>query len=141
MYFKEVKGNVFSSPLWSCLAHCISADCAMSKGIAVLFKNKFGHVHLLRSQNPNVGNIVFLTHRSRYIYYLVTKSKYYEIPKYDSLRSALCAMKEHMEIHSQKYLALPKIGCGLDKLQWSMVKSIIFEIFHETNIHVTVYHM
>lgn len=47
---KEIKGDLFSCPNNSSLAHCISADVAMGKGIAVLFKKKFGGVQELKKQ-------------------------------------------------------------------------------------------
>lgn len=46
----EVQGDLFSCPVSDSLAHCISADARMGKGIAVLFKNKFGGVEEIKSQ-------------------------------------------------------------------------------------------
>lgn len=48
--FTEVKGDLFSCPESSSLAHCVSADLAMGKGVAVLFKRKFGGVAELKAQ-------------------------------------------------------------------------------------------
>lgn len=38
-------------------------------------------------------------------------------------------MAEYCNRHNVKYLAMPKIGCGLDKLQWGKVEEIILEEF------------
>ena len=38
------------------IAHCISADIKMSKGVALEIRNKFGGVDLLKSQNLRVEN-------------------------------------------------------------------------------------
>ena len=46
----ERTGNLFSCPASESLAHCISADVRMGKGIAVSFKTKFGGVDELKSQ-------------------------------------------------------------------------------------------
>ena len=46
----EVKGDLFSCPDDESLAHCISADIRMGKGIAVIFKNKFGGIEELKKQ-------------------------------------------------------------------------------------------
>lgn len=35
-------------------------------------------------------------------------------------------------------IAKPKIGCGLDKLEWSKVKAIIEEVFADTDIEILV---
>ena len=47
---KEVKGDLFSCPHDNSLVHCVSEDLHMSKGIAVLFKEKFGRVEELKVQ-------------------------------------------------------------------------------------------
>ena len=43
-------GDLFSCDSESSLAHCVSADLHMGKGIAVLFKKKFGRVPELKKQ-------------------------------------------------------------------------------------------
>jgi len=48
--FNQVKGDLFSCPETDSLAHCISEDCRMGKGIAVLFKRKFGRVDEIKAQ-------------------------------------------------------------------------------------------
>ena len=50
MEFLEVKGDLFSCPSSSSLAHCVSEDMAMGKGVAVLFKKEFGGVGDLKAQ-------------------------------------------------------------------------------------------
>uniref|UniRef100_A0A2R8NB07 O-acyl-ADP-ribose deacylase 1 n=1 Tax=Callithrix jacchus TaxID=9483 RepID=A0A2R8NB07_CALJA len=45
-----VKGDLFACPKTDSLAHCISEDCRMDAGIAVLFKKKFGGVEELLNQ-------------------------------------------------------------------------------------------
>ena len=52
--FSEVKGDLFSSPDTSSLAHCVSEDLAMGKGVAVLFKRKFGGVAELKAQGMQI---------------------------------------------------------------------------------------
>ena len=48
--YEEKPGDLFSCDPHASLAHCISADIAMGKGIAVLFKKKFGGVDELKRQ-------------------------------------------------------------------------------------------
>ena len=74
-----------------------------------------------------------------FISYLVTKDKYYHKPTYDSLQQTLTQLKELCEKHLVTSLAMPKIGCGLDKLEWSTVKSMIKNTFLSFNIKITVY--
>ena len=37
-----------------------------------------------------------------------------------------------------KYLGLPKIGCGLDRLQWGKVREIIKEEFKDLDIEIEI---
>jgi hypothetical protein len=47
--FEEKEGDLFSVGENVSLAHCVSTDFDMSKGIAVEFKNRFGRVEELLS--------------------------------------------------------------------------------------------
>lgn len=47
---EEKRGDLFSCPTSHSLAHCISEDVRMGKGIAVLFKKKFGGVEEIKRQ-------------------------------------------------------------------------------------------
>ena len=50
LHFSEVKGDLFSCPESASLVHCVSEDMHMGKGVATLFKQKFGGVGELKSQ-------------------------------------------------------------------------------------------
>ena len=50
MTYSEIKGDLFGCPKEFSLAHCVSADLAMGKGIATLFKEKFKGVGNLKDQ-------------------------------------------------------------------------------------------
>jgi len=38
-------------------------------------------------------------------------------------------------------IAMPKIGCGLDKLDWSKVRSIIEDIFEDVDCEIVVMYL
>ena len=40
-----------------------------------------------------------------------------------------------------KRILMPKIGCGLDRLDWDLVKQIIEKIFEETDIEIKVFYI
>ena len=48
-----VTGNLFSCPEDQALAHCISEDCRMGAGIAVMFKQKFKGLEELKNQSES----------------------------------------------------------------------------------------
>jgi len=137
MSYTEVKGDLFSS---SCsLCHCVSQDLKMGKGIATMFKKKFAGLHDLKLQKLQVGDVGILERGSRYIFYLVTKPIFYNKPTYDTLRQSLASLRREIEkITEEEFsVAMPKIGCGLDGLEWEEVREIIKEEL--CSVHVTVY--
>jgi hypothetical protein len=73
LQFEEISGSLFNAPSLSSLAHCVSSDLKMSRGIARVFRHKFGNIDTLRKQDPSVGSLVFLFTGRRFVYYLVTK--------------------------------------------------------------------
>ena len=36
-------------------------------------------------------------------------------------------------------IAMPRIGCGLDRLEWFVVEDMIKEIFQDTSIEIVIY--
>jgi len=136
--FKELKGDLFGDTN-SALAHCISEDLVMGKGVAKGFKERFGGVRELKGQNPTTGGVCVLCRGGRYVYYLITKRVYRDKPTYESLRGSLVAMKQHIAKHGVKALSMPRIGCGLDGLKWEKVSDMIKEAFGDTELTVTIY--
>ena len=57
--FSEARGDLFDCPLTASLAHCVSEDMAMGKGIAKAFKEKFGGVNELKKQGCIAAKILF----------------------------------------------------------------------------------
>ncbi|XP_041084322.1 ADP-ribose glycohydrolase OARD1-like [Polyodon spathula] len=136
---QHVKGDLFSCPQSESLAQCISEDCRMGAGIAVLFKRKFGGVQELLGQKKQPGECAVLRRGKRFVYYLITKKKAHQKPTYESLRKSLEAMREHCVSNEVRKLSMPRIGCGLDCLDWKKVAVMIEEVFQNTDIQITVY--
>lgn len=141
MIYKEEKGDLFSLPEDYMLAHCISSDWVLGAGIAAQFQRRFGTATTLRSIYPNITyNYAFVgkcipTYRT---FNLVTKNKYWQKPTYDSLKSALIHMYACAETNHVKKIGMPKIGCGLDGLDWEKVRPMILDIFKDSDIEIIV---
>jgi hypothetical protein len=137
--FEEKEGDLFSSP--DSLCHCVSACLHMGRGIAPVFKNKYKRVDELKRQNAKPGGMCFLyvPDEDRYIYYLVTKEKYFNKPTYTTMENSLTAMRDHCFENGVRKLSMPVIGCGLDKLEWDKVRNIIHRVFEPIGMHITVY--
>jgi hypothetical protein len=134
---KEIVADLFESN--DALAHCVSEDFVMSKGIAVLFRDRFGGVEQLRATHTKSGGCTFLKHNGRFIYYLVTKKQYFHKPTYDTVRASLLSMRELAQQQHVDAVSMPRIGCGLDGLTWEKVAAIIESVFSQSGIRITVY--
>ena len=146
MTFTEIHGNLFDRKLEEneFYVHCISRDYACGAGIAKEFNKRYNLTENLRKdRNPT------LCMRVDNVLNLVTKSKYWQKPTYKSLRYSLEYLKSILDYPIKfphgtmcaKTLVMPRIGCGLDKLQWKNVKKIIKEIFEDTDIAIEVYYL
>lgn len=142
----EVHQDLFTVPKDYTLVHCISADFALGAGIAKEFNKRFNMKRKLQSKYPDYFDIFIQHHFGGgciYIYEdrvlnLVTKERYFEKPSIYTMKIALQCMKEICLINGITKLAMPKIGCGLDRLQWSKVKQTIEEMFADTDIEIRV---
>lgn len=136
MTLKEENRDLFSVDDKYYLAHCISMDCAMGRGIAAEFERRFSLRNRLlwRTKLIHAPSCIKIGR----IYNLITKRNYYDKPTYKSLKEALTIMKEDIILYKIKYLAMPKIGCGLDRLHWDRVKEIIEELFQDIDIEILV---
>lgn len=136
--------KIIEKDLFSCnedvsLAHCVSEDFKMGKGIAKKFKEKFGNVNRLINQEKKVGECAILKHEKRHIFYLITKKHYSDKPTYKSVKACLIDMKEKCKNLNIKKLAMPKIGCGLDKLNFSKIVKLLNNIFNHNEIEIIIY--
>ena len=143
MIYKEEVRDLFSVPEDYYLAHCISADFGMGKGIVVEFNKRFDIKNKLLTKYPNFVNDY---HHYKYggmaliegrVINLITKERYWEKPTYKTLRNALNIAKIRLPLECKK-IAMPVIGCGLDRLEWSKVSDIIKDVFSDTDIEILV---
>lgn len=134
----EKEGDLFTSN--DSLAHCVSADLKMGRGIACHFKSRYGGVDELKSQDGLAkGGCVFLKREDQYIFYLITKERYWHKPTYDTLKQSLLKMREHCQTYEIENLSMPRIGAGLDRLQWERVLELIRNVFEKEAINITIY--
>lgn len=140
----EEKGNLFDLEEKYALAHCISLDCAMGAGIAVEFCKKFPKMKyslLLRKETYREGyspSVMTYLYDHSIVFNLVTKERYWHKPTYESITQSINEMARLCNMNKIKYLAMPRIGSGLDRLQWDKVKRIIEEEFKDLDIEIIV---
>lgn len=135
MIFKEEKRNLFEVDSKYHLVHCISSDCKMGAGIAVEFQKRFKFKNYLLSLEESLKKhpqVIFCSQ----VFNLITKARYWHKPTYESVTECIKILKKQCELLDVKYLAMPKIGCGLDRLQWGKVREIVQEEFKDTDIEI-----
>lgn len=152
MRYAEINRDILNIPHPEYkIAHCVSADFAMGKGVAkqiAEFHSK--EVEDLR-QRVNDQIRAGIRDRPSYIgkslwipggnvFHLVTKEYYHQKPTYESLALALHGMRKACIKKDIKKIAMPTIGCGLDRLEWSKVSRIIQGIFSDTDIDIVICH-
>eukprot|EP00698_Gefionella_okellyi_P003441 TRINITY_DN1322_c0_g1_i1.p2 TRINITY_DN1322_c0_g1~~TRINITY_DN1322_c0_g1_i1.p2 ORF type:complete len:127 (-),score=28.07 TRINITY_DN1322_c0_g1_i1:306-686(-) len=121
------------------LGHCISVDLVMGKGVAKIFRDMFGGMEELRAQHISKGGCAHLKRGGRFIFYLVYKDKWHHKPTLQDLRSSLIALRDLCGAHKVQRLSIPRIGCGLDGMQWKEVAPLIQDVFAAMNMAITVY--
>jgi len=135
--FNEITGDLFTAPDEAYKAHCISADYKLDVGIAVEFDKRYDMSNKLSKCNPYCDVIGCMLIDN--VFNLITKAKYYNKPSYLSLTIVLEMMKSQVKDLGIKHLAMPRIGCGLDGLNWVVVGPIIKGVFYDLDIDITIY--
>ncbi|KRK05194.1 ADP-ribose glycohydrolase OARD1 isoform X2 [Drosophila yakuba] len=136
----ESKLDIFHAPQTHSLAHAVESSFTAERGtLAWQFALIYGDVDELRQRRVSRGNCAVLEHNARFIYYLVTKSSLYEASTYDDVQSALICMREHMREHGVTKLAIPRLGCGIDRLDWLRVRSLLDLVFAEDSVDIIAF--
>ena len=139
MIYREEQRDLFTVGDEYYFAHCISADFALGAGIAVEFNRRFKCRDQLRAcYNSSVYDEPGYVLPTGRVFNLVTKQKYWQKPTYKTMRLALENLKETLRIRKITKIAMPKIGCGLDRLEWETVSRMIKYIFADTDVEILV---
>jgi O-acetyl-ADP-ribose deacetylase (regulator of RNase III) len=140
--------------------HSVSQDLAMGKGIAVEFKKRYSSVNALKAQKKVVGQVARLKATSkmqasfassagvtppdagfqdRFVYYMITKARYFHKPTMEDFTASLNELRDLAVSDKVSAISMPKIGCGLDLLDWKVIKPLIEQTFAGTGITINVY--
>lgn len=131
------------------VAHCIAADLMWGGGIApIIIRGMYDAEMACRykcSTNPDgykgnltAGDIMPVHTEIGDFVNLITKEHSWDKPTYKTFTRSIVALKDYMVSNGIGKLCIPKIGCGLDRLEWDVVKYIIKGIFNDTDIEIRV---
>lgn len=137
---EEIYGDLFSAPLDYSLVHCVGADYPLlsySCGIAKEFRERYGAVIPI----TKVGNLAVIK-ADRIIIHLITKETCRSSrPTLETMKECLISLHDYVKENKIEKLAMPKIGCGLDRLNWADVKKLIGDILLPTGVRILVYYL
>ncbi|KAJ1524650.1 hypothetical protein ONE63_011133 [Megalurothrips usitatus] len=112
----------------------------MQAGIALQFRQQFGEVEALLAQQKKVGEVATLQIGDRWLFYLISKPRYFHKPNPRDVERCLLSLRSVCESMGLKELCIPRIGCGLDGLSWRhTVRPMLCQAFEGSPVCVTVY--
>lgn len=142
MNYIEVKKDLFTMPKEYALAHCIASDAVMGAGIAVEFNKRYPHMKQdIQLGKYEVSSVVGFKEEktgNQEIINLITKKKSYNKPTRVDFNQTLEMLKIYVENNNIKKLAIPRIGSGLDKLNWHVTSKQIKHLFRDADIEIVV---
>ena len=124
------------------IGHCISADARMSKDFADFLSHRIPGLRSIRRKARLFMGQVYPFWDStgkRYIYNLVTKERFYDKPNLSTLSKTLEAMNIRASINGVSTIAIPKLGCGLDQMNWQEIVKLLQDIFAYADVQLVVY--
>ena len=124
------------------IGHCISADARMSKGFADFLSHRIlGLTSTCRKARLFMGQVYpfWDSTGKRYIYNLVTGERFCHKPNLSTLSKTLEAMKIHASTNGISTTAIPKLGCGLDQMNWQEAVKLLRDNFPHAGVQIVVY--
>lgn len=139
MTLREENRNLLDVPQGYYLAHCITADFSLGAGVAKKIDSIFnmrGKLHRFFTSGAkyHLGDALLIDN----VFNLVIERDPAKKAKYKRLRAALEDMKDQMEENLITKVAIPRLGCGHEGMDWDRVKTIIEEVFVDTNAEILV---
>ena len=144
-YFEEKRDITTVDTAGVIIDHCIAADLAWGSGIApVIIRDMYNAQMQCRykcSNNPNgfasdlqPGMAMPVCTEKGTFVNLITKTHSWDKPTYLTLTKSLKMFRQYLAMNfaGPKCIVMPKIGCGLDRLEWEVVSEIIKGVFLET---------
>lgn len=129
--FKTIKnGDIFQSDA-DILVNPINLQGTMGAGLAKSFRDRFPinnaiYEQYCRFNKLKIGEVLAISENGKIIVNFPTKDDWRNPSKYEYIETGmkdLCDILSKMLIN--KSVAFPKLGCGLGKLEWDKVRSII----------------
>lgn len=138
----EANRDLFLVPQGYYIAHSISADMNLGAGIAREIDSRYNMEKRLLNFKEfaeiQAEDLVGVCIPIANVFNLITKSEAFTKPTYGEILEALRSMRKSAEDNYVECIAMPRIGCGKDRLNWAVVKELIQEVFEDSDIEILV---
>lgn len=118
------------------IVHCVSSDYVLGAGIAKEIERRYQVRTPLKIHGRGVYPDCLVVNN---IINMVTKDKCWNKPRIEDFDMALRMVSSYCVANGITQLIMPRIGCGLDKLNWSTNKELINKYLVDVGINVRVY--
>jgi hypothetical protein len=135
-----VKRDIFSrANKITHLAHCVSGCVTQGKGFASVLCSMFPENKFPKGTQFYVGQIIAVKTIKFTILNIITKKRAADKPTEEDFKLCIKNLKLYAVKNCIKSIAMPKIGCGLDKLKFDFVTSTLISTFDGCDISLTMY--
>ena len=133
------RGDLFDASV-EALVNTVNTVGVMGKGIALIFKERFGENYEAYAKACKAGEVqvgkMFVTagvelHGPRWIINFPTKKHWRQPTQIEWVRDGLVALNEVIREKKILSIAVPALGCGNGGLDWSVVRPLIEAAFHD----------
>ena len=147
MNYQEIKGDLFKNlKNDDYIVHSVSQDGAMGRNSSGKILPCFATEVMKRYPN---NRELFLKRKhdlhdavvTNNIINLISKKKYWAKPNYSDVKETLLSLKEIVMLFNINNIIMPKIESGMNKLEWCKIRKIIFDIFNDVDVNITVYYL
>ena len=127
------KGDITTVPKEFSIVHCVGADLWLSDGVAKTLKETFdinNKLEELKKQQHPIGSIPSIQiDDNRFILNLVTKTRSIENPVWSGLKQSIMNLPNKCKELGITKICMPKIGSGLDALNWKKTMKLLKNCF------------
>lgn len=136
MKMVELEINIMGVPQGYYLAQGISRDLNFKVGLPAVFEKQYNMAAKLKHNYTDIelGKALLVDN----VFNLVAKDSSYDFPDRNMLMDAIINMRDQMETNMITKLAIPKICCGRNGLDWDDVKSMFEFIFDDSDVQILV---
>lgn len=123
-----IQGDILNCPSDMSIAQCVSLDGKMSSGLARTLQRVFNLRNQFLTADRGLGYAVALRRGNRFIINLITKERYFHLPKLEDFEDSIISLRQCLIFNNIREISIPRLGSGLDKLKPDDVLEILHKV-------------